>query len=86
MKSVVFSRIACFIVLAGASASVAVSSPTRGPQAGPRDTVVIGVKENPTAQLASVNAAEVINDAARAKRKSCADARRAGPRGTVVIC
>jgi len=72
-------------MLSGAAVSVALGSPTRGPQAGPRDTIMISAATKPEAQAAT-DSFRASDDTALAREEDCAKARRVGPRNTIVRC
>lgn len=81
MKSRSYSRFICFAVLAGTFVSVATGKPTRGYQAGPRDTVVLP-RQQPE-QRSSWHLAALLTAKSAPQRESC---RRVGPRDTIVRC
>lgn len=86
MKSALYIRIACCALLSGAAVSVALSSPTRGPQAGPRDIVMIAAMESPEARLAASASFRASDDPVHANCESCSNARPVGPRNILVVC
>jgi hypothetical protein len=86
MKPSAYLRIACFATLSGAAVSVAVCSPTRGPQAGPLDTIMIVAATKPEARPTEPDPSRASDDTVRPQKEGCVEARRVGPRNTIVRC